>query len=126
SVHAPLNDETRHLLSDREFGLMKPTATVFNTGRGPVIDEAALIRALQAGKIAGAGLDVFEQEPIAPDNPLLRMPNVVTTPHAAGYSEESIRTGRRLAAEEMARILRGEPPRNLVNRDLLARFRQAE
>lgn len=126
SVHAPLNRETRHMLSDREFGLMKPTAMVFNTGRGPVIDEAALIRALQSGRIAGAGLDVFEQEPIARDNPLLAMPNVVTTPHSGGYSEESIRTGRRMAAEELARILRGEMPRNLVNRDLLSRATTTE
>ena len=118
SVHAPHTAETYHLLGDREFALMKPTALVFNTGRGPVIDEAALIRALQAGQIAGAGLDVFEQEPIAPDNPLLGMENVVITPHSGGYSEEAIRTGRRLAAEEVARILRGERPRNLVNREL--------
>ncbi len=119
SVHAPLNDETRHLLSDTEFALMKPTAFVFNTGRGPVIDEAALIRALRIGQIAGAGLDVFEQEPIAPDNPLLTMDNVVVTPHSGGFSDAAIRTGRRLAAEEMRRLLRGEALRNLVNRDVL-------
>lgn len=118
SVHAPLTPETRHLLSDREFALMKPTATVLNTARGPVIDEAALIRALREGRIRAAGIDVFEQEPVAPDNPLLGLPNVVTTPHSGGYSEEAIRTGRRLAAEDLARILRGERPRSLVNRDL--------
>ena len=118
SLHAPLNAETRHLLSDREFALMKPTATVLNTGRGPVIDEAALIRALQEGRIGAAGLDVFEEEPIASDNPLLRMPNVVMTPHSGGFSDEAIRTGRRIAAEDLARMLRGEMPVNLINRAL--------
>lgn len=115
SVHAPLNAETRHLLSDREFSLMKPTATVINTGRGPVIDEAAMIRALQSGQIGAAGLDVFEREPVAPDNPLLAMGNVVVTPHSAGFSDEAIRTARRLGAEEIARMLRGERPRSPVN-----------
>lgn len=121
SVHTPLNDATRHLLSDREFSLMKPTATVLNTGRGPVIDEAALIRALREGRIGGAGLDVFEQEPMAPDNPLRALPNVVLTPHSAGFSDLAIRTGRRTAAEDLARMVRGEMPVNLVNRALLER-----
>ncbi len=115
SVHAPLTPSTRRLLSDREFEHMKPTALVFNTGRGGVIDEAALVRALGAGQIAGAGIDVFEQEPFSPDNPLIGMENVVLTPHAAGYSDEAIRTVRRLAAAEMVRMLGGERPLNLVN-----------
>jgi D-3-phosphoglycerate dehydrogenase / 2-oxoglutarate reductase len=118
SVHAPRTPATHHLLSSREFALMKPTAMIFNTGRGGVIDEPALAQALRAGDIAGAGIDVFEQEPILADNPLLGMENVVVTPHAGGYSEESIRTVRRRAAEEVARILRGERPHNLVNSDL--------
>ncbi|MDQ3674570.1 MAG: C-terminal binding protein [Gemmatimonadota bacterium] len=115
SVHAPRTASTRHLIGRREIGLMKPTAMLFNTGRGGVIDEAALVAALRAGQIAGAGLDVFEQEPIAPDHPFRGMENVVLTPHAGGYSESSIQTVRRSAAEEMARILTGELPRNLVN-----------
>jgi D-3-phosphoglycerate dehydrogenase len=115
SVHAPRTPATYHLIGARELALMKPTAMVFNTGRGGIIDEAALADALRAGQIAGAGLDVFEQEPIAPDNPLVGLPNVVLTPHAAGYSESAIATVRRSAAEEMARILSGELPRNLVN-----------
>ncbi len=118
SVHAPLNDETRHLLGARAFSLMKPTATVINTGRGAVIDEAAMIRALQSGQIAAAGLDVFEREPVAADNPLLAMENVVLTPHSAGFSDEAIRSGRRQGAEELARMLRGELPRSLVNPDI--------
>jgi D-3-phosphoglycerate dehydrogenase len=117
SVHAPRTPETYHLLGRREFALMKPTAMIFNTGRGGVIDEPALAQALQEGELAGAGLDVFEQEPVADDNPLLGLENVVLTPHAGGYSEESIRTVRRRAAEEVARILGGERPRNLVNLD---------
>jgi len=115
SVHAPRTNETHHLLSDREFALMKPTALLFNTGRGGVVDEAALVRALGAGQIAGAGIDVFEQEPIPPDHPLIGMENVVLTPHAAGYSDAAIGTVRRLAAEEMARILQGEPPHHRVD-----------
>ena len=118
SVHAPRTPETYHLLSRREFALMKPTAMIFNTGRGGVIDEPALAQALKEGKLAGAGIDVFEREPVAADNPLLGLENVVLTPHAGGYSEESIRTVRQRAAEEVARILRGERPRNLVNLDL--------
>jgi len=121
SVHTPLTSETRHLLSADEFGVMKPTAIVLNTARGPVIDEVALIQALRGGRIGGAGLDVFEREPVAVDNPLLAMDNVVVSPHAGGYSEESTRTVRRSAAEEMARMLRGEPPRNPVIRDVTER-----
>src|SRR5258707_12816573 len=80
SLHPQLSPETRHLMSDRQFALMKPTAFVINTSRGPVIDEAALVRALQDKKIAGAGLDVYEHEPqVSPE--LVKMPNVVLTPH---------------------------------------------
>ncbi len=82
-MHAPLNDETRHMLSTAAFAAMKRTAVVVNTGRGPTIDEAALIKALRAGEIAAAGLDVLEQEPPSSDNPLLQMPNVIVTPHVA-------------------------------------------
>lgn len=121
SVHAPLDDATRHLLGERAFDLMKPTATVINTGRGAVIDEAVMIGALQSGRIAAAGLDVFEHEPVAPDNPLLTMANVVLTPHSAGFSDEAIRSGRRQGAAELSRMLRGEPPLSLVNPAVLRR-----
>ncbi len=80
-----------------------------------------MIRALRSGQIAAAGLDVFEREPVAPDNPLLAMENVVLTPHSAGFSDEAIRSGRRQGAEELARMLRGELPRSLVNPDILRR-----
>ncbi len=115
SVHTPLTEETRHLLSDKEFGLMKPTAYVVNTARGPVIDEAALVRALQGKKIAGAGLDVFEQEPTPADNPLLKMPNVITIPHSASFSDPAIETQQYNPAREVARVLNGYWPKNPVN-----------
>ena len=85
SVHTPLMAETRHLISERELRLMKPHAVLINTSRGPVVDEAALIRALQEGWIGGAGVDVLETEPPAPDNPLRQMDNVVITPHISSY-----------------------------------------
>jgi D-3-phosphoglycerate dehydrogenase len=87
SLHCPLTEETRHLIGERELRLMQPHAVLINTSRGAVVDEPALIRALREGWIAGAGLDVFEQEPCAPDNPLLSMDNVVVTPHTAGYTD---------------------------------------
>lgn len=115
SVHSPLTPETHHLIGERELKMMKPTAYLINTSRGPVIDEAAVYRALSGGWIAGVALDVLEREPVPPDNPLLTLENVILTPHAAFYSEESIRDLQRKAAEEVARVLRGEKPRSLVN-----------
>ena len=88
SIHAPLTDETYHLIGEHELKLCRPEAVLINTSRGSVIDESALIRALSQGWIAAAGLDVFEQEPTPSDNPLLRFENVVITPHIAGYSDE--------------------------------------
>ena len=90
SVHTLLNDETRHLTGEVEFKKMKPTAYFINTARGAVVDESALIKALQEKWIAGAGLDVFEKEPIDPDNPLLKMDNVVVIPHTASYSDAAL------------------------------------
>jgi D-3-phosphoglycerate dehydrogenase len=115
SIHVPGSQATYHLIGERELALMKPTAMIFNTGRGGAIDEVELASALRAGRLAGAGLDVFEREPMEPDSPLIGLENVVMTPHAGGYSVESIRTVRRRAAEEVVRILRGDLPENLVN-----------
>jgi len=117
SVHAPLMKETRHMIGEREFGLMKPTAFLINTARGPVIDQAALIAALQARRIAGAGLDVYEQEPLEADSPLLRMDNVILTPHMAGLSDVSQMAVRRRTVRNIANALIGEwpPTRDLVN-----------
>jgi phosphoglycerate dehydrogenase-like enzyme len=87
SLHAPLTGATEHLLGNREFALMKPRAILINTARGKLIDESALARALVAGGLGGAGLDVLETQPPAPDHPLLQLPNVVITPRIAGYSD---------------------------------------
>ena len=87
SIHCPLLEQTHHLIGERELQLMKPTAVLINTSRGPVVDEAALAQALVQGEIAAAGLDVLESEPPQPDNPLLQLDNVVITPHIAGYSD---------------------------------------
>jgi D-3-phosphoglycerate dehydrogenase len=86
SLNCDLNPTSFHLMSDQEFSLMKPTATLINTARGPIVDEPALIRALEAGQIAGAALDVFEVEPLPADNPLLKMDNVLLAPHNANSS----------------------------------------
>ena len=115
SVHALLNDETRHLIGENEFKQMKPTAYLINTARGPIVDELALIKALQEKQIAGAGLDVFEKEPVDPDNPLLKMDNVVVTPHSASYSDAAFRQQRIIVGQEAARVLSGQWPKNAVN-----------
>jgi D-3-phosphoglycerate dehydrogenase len=117
SVHAPLTAKTRYLLGAREFALMKPTAYVLNTARGPVIDQGALIAALQAGRIAGAGLDVFEREPLEADSPLVGMENVLLTPHTAGMSDSSQIAVRHRTARNIAAALTGAWPetRDLLN-----------
>lgn len=118
SVHAPLTKETKHLISEKELQMMKKSAFIINTGRGPVIDEKALIKALQEGWIAGAGLDVLEVEPAASDNPLLKMDNVVVTPHAAWYSEQAEVELRTKTAKGVAEVLQGYFPKYLVNKDV--------
>ncbi len=116
SVHTPLNKETRHLIGEKEFKQMKPTAYFINTARGSVVDEPALIKALQEKWIAGAGLDVFEKEPIDSDNPLLKMDNVVVTPHDASYSDAAFKRCRTSVGQEAARVLSGQWPKNVVNK----------
>lgn len=117
SVHAPLGKETFHLLGAREFSLMKRTAYLINTARGAVVDQAALIAALQAGRIAGAGLDVFEREPLEAESPLVTMENVVLTPHMAGVSDSSQIAVRQRTARNIAAALAGNWPetRDLIN-----------
>ncbi len=115
SVHTPLNNETRGLLGESFFRAMKPTAYLISTCRGPVVDEAALIRALDGGELAGAGLDVFEEEPTSPDNPLLKMDNVIVTPHSAGTSNRSRVASHVQVGQETARLLRGTFPMSVVN-----------
>lgn len=125
-MQVPMTPDTRHFLGENEFKSMKRSAFVINTGRGPTIDNRALYRALSAGWIAGAALDDPEEEPAKraewnpDDNPLFSLPNVIVTPHAAYYSEESIRAARTIAASEVARVLTGREPLNPVNGDTVA------
>jgi phosphoglycerate dehydrogenase-like enzyme len=115
TLHVPLTRETKGMMSDREFDLMKPTAVLINACRGPVVDEAALIRALQQKKILAAGLDVLEQEPTPADNPLLDMDNVVITPHLAAFAQESYDKSRAFAVQNAARVARGEAAESVVD-----------
>jgi D-3-phosphoglycerate dehydrogenase / 2-oxoglutarate reductase len=116
SVHAPLTPETRHIVSRGVIARMKPNAIIVNTARGPLIDESALAEALSQGRIFGAGLDVFETEPPAGDNPLFALSNVVLADHAGWYSEESVAELQRKAAQEVLRVLGGGTPLNWLNR----------
>jgi D-3-phosphoglycerate dehydrogenase / 2-oxoglutarate reductase len=120
SVHTLLNDETRHLIGEAFFRRMKPTAVLINTSRGPVVDESALLQALQDKRLAAAALDVWEEEPVAADHPLLRMDNVIATPHAAYYSSPAVAEVPRRCGEEIARVLTGQRPLNVVNPEVYA------
>lgn len=115
SMHAPLNDETRRMLGRPELALMKSTAILINTGRGPTVDEAALVEALEGGRIAGAALDVLEAEPPDVASALLRMSNVTLTPHVASASSRMAAESRRRLGREIALVLGGRWPRSCVN-----------
>jgi D-3-phosphoglycerate dehydrogenase len=121
-LHCPLTAETHHLISEPQLRRMKPAAILVNTARGPIVDEPALVRALQEGWIAGAGLDVIEQEPIALDNPLLALDNVVLSPHVAGYSDENAELAWRLSVEAALDFAQGRWPRSVVNRGVKPRW----
>jgi D-3-phosphoglycerate dehydrogenase / 2-oxoglutarate reductase len=123
SVHTPLHDSTRHLLGERELRLMKPTATLVNTARGPIIDEAALTRALQEGWIASAALDVFEHEPLDPASPLLSLPNVTLTPHMAGYSDDALVSLRQESSDIVIRWFNDGWSNTVVNPEVRDRLR---
>ncbi len=118
SLHLPLSKETHHLIGESALRAMKPAAFLLNTARGGLVDEQVLCRALAEGWIAGAGLDVFEQEPPDPANPLLEFPNVVHTPHSAGTSNASLPNGRRLAAAALATALTGIWPPHVINSEV--------
>jgi D-3-phosphoglycerate dehydrogenase / 2-oxoglutarate reductase len=122
SIHSPLLPETRHLFNADVFRQMKPGALVVNTARGPIVDEAALAAALDAKQIAGAALDVLEQEPPT-SSPLFGRDNVILTPHTSFYSVESLEELQTKAAEEVVRVLAGQAPRNPVNPEALAATR---
>ncbi|MFN8481846.1 MAG: C-terminal binding protein [Anaerolineae bacterium] len=121
SLHMPLSEQTHHLIDAAVLAQMKPTAYLLNTSRGGLVDTDALVAALTAGRLAGAGVDVLEQEPPPSDHPLRRMPNVLLTPHAAFYSKEALAELEVRAAEEVGRVLRGEAPRSPANAAALAR-----
>ena len=110
TLHVPLHKGSRSLIGERELGTMKKSAIIINTSRGPVIDEAALIAALKDGKIAGAGLDVLTKEPTEPDNPLLKMDNVVVTPHCAGITFDTWARRAENCFANIVRVANGQPP----------------
>jgi phosphoglycerate dehydrogenase-like enzyme len=118
TLHCSLNVQTRHMIGRREFNFMKPGAFLINTARGPIVDESALIEALQTKKIAGAGLDVFEKEPLPKENPLRKMENVILTPHTAGMPEGLGFHQKRYAyfLENILRVSQGKAPLNALNR----------
>jgi phosphoglycerate dehydrogenase-like enzyme len=114
SLHLPLTPDTRHLIDTAALARMRRTAVLINTARGPLVNQAALVEALRAGQIAGAGLDVYESEPLRPDEPLLSLPNVVVTPHIAAGTVDALRTKMTACFDNMLRVARGEPPHNAV------------
>ena len=123
SVHCPLNESTRHLIGEREFQKMERRPLLINTSRGPIVDENALIQALEKGQLSGAGLDVLEKEPPGSLNPLLKMENVILTPHMGFYSVESISELKRRTAEGVSDVLMGRKPRSVVNGGVIGKAR---
>jgi glyoxylate reductase len=123
TIHVPLLPETRGMIGAAQFALMKPTAYLINAARGPIVDERALIEALRERRIAGAGLDVFEKEPVDPENPLLRMENVVALPHVGSATVATRRAMVELAANNVLAVLQGRPPLTPVNPEVLPRMR---
>jgi glyoxylate reductase len=119
SIHVPLMKETHHLMNEQRLRLMKKTAYLVNNSRGPVVDEKALYKALKEGWIAGAGLDVFEQEPTPSDNPLLKLDNIVVAPHISSASLETRSQMSQMVADNLVSFFEGRRPPNLVNQDVL-------
>jgi phosphoglycerate dehydrogenase-like enzyme len=119
TLHAPLLPETRGLIDAAALAKMKPSAYIVNTARGPLVDELALAKALHAGQIAGAALDVFEREPLPSASPLRQAPNLILTPHIAGVTQQSRTAMVAMAVQNVARVLRGEAPLFCVNPEVL-------
>lgn len=117
SISCPLNEKTRHLIGEKELRKMKQTAFLINTARGPVVDEVALTKALKEGWIRGAGIDVFEQEPTPPDNPLLKLDNVIVIAHAMAFTDEFLTSVWEIIVKQILQIISGEVPEGLVNRE---------
>jgi D-3-phosphoglycerate dehydrogenase len=123
SIHCPLNDSTQHLIGEQEFKKMERKPLLINTSRGPIVNEKALIQALEEGRISGAGLDVLETEPPDSKNPMLKMENVIFSPHVGFYSEESISELKRRTARNVSDVLRGRWPGSVVNREVMGKTR---
>lgn len=121
AVNCPLSDATRKLVSTKQFSLMKPTAYFINTARGPIVDEAALYEALKSGKIAGAGIDVFEVEPTPVDNPLLKLDNIIVAPHHIGLTDECINTIAASVFNACRDVAFGRVPKTVVNQQVLGK-----
>jgi lactate dehydrogenase-like 2-hydroxyacid dehydrogenase len=119
SIHVPLTDATYHMIGERELSSMKKTAFLINTARGPIVAEEVLYHALKNKLIAGAGIDVFEKEPIDKDNPILKLDNIVITPHIASASIDTRTNMAVLAATNLIDVLEGRVPTNLVNPDVV-------
>ncbi len=115
SVNCPLTADTHHIVNAARLALMKPTAYVINTARGPIVDQPALTKALQEGRIAGAGLDVFEQEPTDPDDPLLTLDNVITAPHALCWTDQCFAGNGAADVKAVLDVMKGRLPRSIVN-----------
>jgi D-3-phosphoglycerate dehydrogenase / 2-oxoglutarate reductase len=115
TLHTPLSAETWHLIGERELGLLRPGSYLVNVSRGPVVDEAALIRALESGHLAGAGLDVFDVEPLSVDSPLLQMRNVVLTPHIASNTDQGYFKMSSSVVDQVLQVLAGECPAHLID-----------
>lgn len=122
SLHLPLTKDTKYMFTEKEFKIMKNRAFIINTARGPLIKENDLYRALNEKWIAGAGLDVIEKEPIDLNNNLLKLDNIIITPHVAFYSEESLKDLQRSAAKGVAQVLNGETPSSIVNKEVLKKL----
>ncbi|HSB69554.1 MAG TPA: hydroxyacid dehydrogenase [Candidatus Methylomirabilis sp.] len=120
TVHVPSTPQTKGLIGEKQLALMKPTAFLINTARGPLVDEAALARALRAKQIAGAGVDVFDPEPPRADNPLFALPNVVLTPHSAGLTVECVIRMATHAAQAIMDVLEGRRPEGVINPEVFA------
>jgi phosphoglycerate dehydrogenase-like enzyme len=125
-VCCALTPETRHLIDAAALALMKETAYLVNVARGPIVDQAALTDALQSGALQGAALDVFEEEPIATDDPLLQLDNVILSPHAVSWTDEAFRLMGQSASKSILDVAAGRDPEHVVNREVLEnpRFRQ--
>jgi D-3-phosphoglycerate dehydrogenase len=121
SLHLPLTESTRHLIDEKRLRLIRPGTILINTARGELIDNAAIVRALDEGRLAGVGLDVLEHEPPSAADPLTGHPLAIVTPHVGGYSEEAVAQVKRMAAEQVAAALRGFVPEYIVNRSVLTR-----